>query len=614
MTILLMVIVYMARIAVIDRDYCKPSKCNLECIRFCPINKTSRTKKAVELAQDNKRAIINEDICMGCGICVKKCPFNAISIVNIPDELEKNVVHRYGENMFKLYNLPMLREGKILGIIGRNGSGKTTSIKILSGILKPNLGKYNNPPEWDEIIKAFKGTELQTYFKKLANKEIRAVVKIQYVELAKRRLKGTVKDLLKKADERGLFNDVIDYLNMKHIIERDVRKLSGGELQKFLIAAVLVKDANAYFFDEPCSYLDVKERLRIARAIHEFIPVNKVYIAVIEHDLTILDYISDNIVVIFGEPGVYGIVSKPYGVRVGINHYLRGYLPAENMRIRKEAISFNITVSNLEKTGLAREYPTSKWTKIVKKYATGFELLVEEGEIYKGEVIGIIGPNGIGKTTFVKILASDLDPDEGEVIISVEKISYKPQELSPKTFGEETVLDALKSANQQSINPTSWLYNELIKKLGLNKLLDRRIDELSGGELQKLAIAVTLSREADLYILDEPSAYLDVEERLTIARVIRRIIEEKRVSAFVVEHDFMILNFVSDRVMVFRGNPGIKGIAEKPLNLYQGLNILLKDLDITFRRDPETGRPRVNKPGSYLDRYQKSVGRYYMVE
>jgi len=337
----------MVRVAVVDREYCKPSKCNLECIRFCPINRT-RHKKAIELSPNNKHVVIYEDICIGCGICVKKCPYSAISIVNIPDELEKNVIHRYGENMFKLYNLPMPRLGNIMGIIGRNGSGKTTSIKILSGLMKPNLGRYNDPPDWDEIIKSFRGTELQTYFKKLVEGKIRSAVKIQYVELVKRKLRGRIKDLLEKADERGLFREVVEKLAIRKILDRRVQELSGGELQKFLIAAVILKDADAYFFDEPCSYLDVRERLRIAEAIREFIDVSKKYVFVVEHDLMILDYISDNVSIIYGEPGVYGIVSKPYGVRSGINNYLEGYLPAENMRIRKEPIVFRIQVEDRE--------------------------------------------------------------------------------------------------------------------------------------------------------------------------------------------------------------------------------------------------------------------------
>jgi len=601
----------LTRIAIIDREYCKPSKCNLECIRFCPINRRG-VKKAVELSPDGKVAVIYEDICIGCGICIKKCPFKAISIVNIPEEFEKNVVHRYGENMFKLYNLPILKKGRILGIIGRNGSGKTTSIKILSGLLRPNLGRYSEPPEWDEIIRRFRGTELQNYLKSLAGGKLRAVVKIQYVELAKRALKGTVKDLLKRADERGIYRDVIDYMGLKEVMHRNIKHLSGGELQKFLISAVLVKDADAYFFDEPCSYLDVRERMRIAKAIHEFINVSDRYIAVIEHDLTILDYISDNVVVIYGEPGVYGIVSKPYGVRAGINHYLQGYLPAENMRIRKEAIRFRILVS--ERISPTTDYPIVQWSSMIKSYGNGFKLLVEAGEAYPGEIIGILGPNGIGKTTFIKLLGGELEPDDGEVLIGVEKISYKPQEISPKIFDGDTVAANLRLADLNSLNPASWIYAELIRKLGLHRMLDRYVEDLSGGELQKLAIAVSLSRKAQLYLLDEPSAYLDVEERLSIARVIRRIIEEKRVTAFIVEHDLMLQNFAADKIMVFTGEPGITGKALKPVDLKTGFNMLLKELDITFRRDPVTGRPRVNKPGSYLDRYQKSRGEYYMLE
>ncbi len=600
----------MVRVAVVDREYCKPSKCNLECIRFCPINRTRR-KKAIELSPDGKHVVIYEDICIGCGICVKKCPYNAISIVNIPDELEKNVVHRYGENMFKLYNLPMPRLGSIMGIIGRNGSGKTTSIKILSGLMKPNLGRYNDPPDWDVIIKSFRGTELQTYFKKLAEGKIRSAVKIQYVELVKRKLRGRIKDLLEKADERGLLREVVEKLAIKKILDRRVQELSGGELQKFLIAAVILKDADAYFFDEPCSYLDVRERLRIAEAIREFIDVSKKYVFVVEHDLMILDYISDNVSIIYGEPGVYGIVSKPYGVRTGINNYLEGYLPAENMRIRKEPIVFRIQVEDREL--LKKEFPILKWSKLIKTYRTsGFKLVVDEGEAYPGEVLGIIGPNGIGKTTFIKILAGMLKPDNGEVLVGVEKISVKPQELSPKIFPEETVASNLRRASPDTLNPTTWIYNELVRKLGLNKMFDRYVEDLSGGELQKLAVAVSLAKPADLYLLDEPSAYLDVEERLSVAKVIRRIIEEKKKTALVVEHDLMLQNYISSSVIVFTGTPGINGHASKPMSNKEGFNILLKELGITVRKDPQTGRPRVNKPGSYLDRQQKAMGQYYM--
>ncbi len=602
----------MVRIAVVDRDYCRPSKCGLECIRFCPINRT-RSQKAIELSEDNKYVVIYEDICIGCGICVRKCPFKAISIVNLPDELEKNIVHRYGENLFKLYNLPIPKYGSILGIIGRNGSGKTTSIKILSGMLKPNLGRYDNPPDWDEVIKSFRGTELQNYLKKIADKKLRSVVKIQYVEYARRMLKGTVKQLLSKADERGLYREAVDEIGIRHLLDRKISQLSGGELQKFLIAAVIVKEADAYFFDEPCSYLDIRERIRVAETIRNLIDYNKKYVVIVEHDLMILDYISDHVSIIYGEPGVYGIVSKPYGVRTGINNYLDGYLQSENIRIRKEPIRFT---SHLSVQKIVKEtYPIVKWTKIIKEYpSSGFRLVIEEGETYPGTVLGLVGPNGIGKTTFIKILANEIEPDTGDILVSVENISTKPQEVSPKIFPGETVAETLREASHEALNPTTWLYGELIRKLGLNKLFERKIEDLSGGELQKLAVAYSLSKKADLYLLDEPSAYLDVEERIIIARIIRRIIEEKRKTALIVEHDLMLQNYVSDMIMVFTGKPGREGYCSRPMSNRDGFNTLLRELGITVRKDPHTGRPRVNKPGSYLDRVQKNIGKYYIVE
>jgi ATP-binding cassette subfamily E protein 1 len=211
-------------------------------------------------------------------------------------------------------------------------------------------------------------------------------------------------------------------------------------------------------------------------------------------------------------------------------------------------------------------------------------------------------------------LSGELKPTSGDVLISASNVSVKPQEVSPSLFQEETVLANLKAASQLAVDPTSWLYIELVKRLKLNRLLDRRVDELSGGELQKLAVAVSLAREADLYFLDEPSAYLDVEERISVAKVIRRIIEEKHKAAIVVEHDLLLQTYVSDRVMVFWGIPSVSGRSTRPMEIREGLNHLLKNLDITVRRDPDAGRPRINKPGSVLDREQKQRGVYFAID
>ncbi|ABM80347.1 ribosome biogenesis/translation initiation ATPase RLI [Hyperthermus butylicus] len=601
----------MARIAVIDYELCKPSKCHRECIAFCPVNLTGG--KAIEFDEARRKPVIYEETCVGCGICVKKCPFKAISIVNLPDELEKSVIHRYGRNGFKLYGLPVPREGRILGIIGKNGTGKSTALRILSGELRPNLGQVDGTtPSWDEVIRRFRGTELQNYFKKLAEGSIKAAHKIQYIDLVPRRVKGTVRQLLEKADERGIWRELVKELGLEKVLDRDIRQLSGGELQRFMVAAVLSKDATLYLFDEPSSYLDVRERVRVARTIRSYAPNNS-YLVVVEHDIAMLDYLSDYVVIMYGEPGVYGIASKPYGVRAGINHFLRGYLPAENMRIRSEPIRYTITATPSETTLSLKTYIS--WSKLTVSL-NGFQLRVEEGELHEGEVLGVVGPNGIGKTTFVRVLAGELKPTEGSVSkpAGTLKVSYKPQYVSPSLFGEDkTVEEVLAEANKSVLAPGSWLNVEILRRMRLDRLLDRRVGELSGGELQKLAVAVALAREADIYLLDEPSAYLDVEERLAVAKIIKRLTEARGAAAIVVEHDIAVQDYIASRIMVFTGTPGVEGHAHQPASLFDGMNTFLKELGITIRKDPETGRPRINKEGSFLDRLQKRLGKYYYI-
>jgi ATP-binding cassette subfamily E protein 1 len=590
----------MTRIAVIDESRCKPKRCNRTCYRFCPIVRT----KIEAIRFEGTKSVIVESLCSGCGICVRKCPFAAISIVNLPDELDKDCTHRFGPNTFKLFRLPTPSPGMVLGLLGQNGIGKTTTLRVLSGDVKLNLGNFENPPDWNEITQHFRGSILQDYFKRMSEGNLKVSHKPQYVDKIPRVVSGTVGQLLEKVDERGKLETLAGELELKQLWERPLEVLSGGELQRVAVAAAMSRDADVYLFDEPSSYLDVKQRLQVARVIRGLKDDQKI-VVVAEHDLAIIDYLSDQICIFYGEPGVYGVVSNVHGVRTGINVYLQGYIPDENVRFRKEAIVFH---EKPPTTTTGGGETLVQWEPLEKTFKE-FKLVANAGEMKRGEIVGILGANGIGKTTFIKILAGLEKADNGAEFSRL-KVSYKPQYISAGYDG--TVQMLLMSIAKENFS-SSWYKTEILQPLKIDQLLDRNVNELSGGELQKTAIAACLSRDAELFLFDEPSAYLDVEERLNMARAIRRVVENHHVTAFVVEHDVVTQDLIADHLMVFTGEPGVSGSAHPPTTLRKGMNMFLKEMQVTFRRDPATKRPRVNKEGSKLDKFQKEMGEYYYV-
>ncbi|QPG75148.1 Fe-S cluster-binding ribosome biosynthesis protein [Brettanomyces nanus] len=596
------------RIAVVSTDKCKPKKCRQECKKSCPVVKTGRL--CIEVEPKSKIAFISENLCIGCGICVKKCPFGAINIINLPTNLESQVTHRYSANSFKLHRLPTPRPGQVLGLVGTNGIGKSTALKILSGKLKPNLGRYDDPPDWEEIIRYFRGSELQNYFTKLLEDNIRAIIKPQYVDSIPHAIRGDEKRvgvLLKNRMERkDSAKHMIKALQLQHVLKREVAQLSGGELQRFAIAMTCIQKAAVYMFDEPSSYLDVKQRLKAAQVIRSLLNADTFIIAV-EHDLSVLDYLSDFICILYGVPSVYGVVTFPAGVREGINIFLDGHIPTENMRFRTESLQFRLADASdntlIEKTA-DFVYPSMARTQ------GEFKLTVEAGDFSDSEIIVMMGENGTGKTTLCRLLAGKLEPDEGSKAPKL-NVSMKPQKISPKFKGTVRQL-FLKKIRASFLSPQ--FNTDVIKPLKIQDIVDENVMHLSGGELQRVAIILALGRPADIYLIDEPSAYLDSEQRIICSKVIRRFIIHSKKTAFIVEHDFIMATYMADRVMVFEGEPSMSATAHKAESLLTGCNRFLKNLNVTFRRDPTSFRPRINKLDSQMDKEQKLAGNYFFLE
>jgi ATP-binding cassette subfamily E protein 1 len=580
-------------VAIIDQDEVTDEVRNIA-VKYDPLNRSGHD--GFHVTDDGELHIDDSKVMREHKLIEKKIPNDAIRIVPLPSETGQ-LVHQYGENGFRLYNLPAPNEGSVIGLLGRNGVGKTTALRILAGELVPNFGTPDGV-DWNRAVESFRGTILQTHLERLRDEAVTTADKSQRVDSLSDADDETVRQRLNSQSTDP--EHLIDELGLRSISDRSVADLSGGERQRVAIATTLLSDADLYLFDEPSSFLDAKQRSTVSHVIHERIRDTDASAIVIEHDLAMLDLLSDGIHIIYGEPGGFGVVSQRLSVRAGMNQFLDGYLAEENVQIRGDAIEF----PSASERGLPNEDPVFEYPGLQKEYPE-FALSVVPGQIYAGESIGIVGENALGKTTFVKLLAGSIEADSGTVPGTL-SVSYKPQYMTPDS--QETVRKQFTTVTDiHSRRFKTWIRDPF----DLEVLYDRPLDSLSGGELQRVGIALCLARDADLYLIDEPSAFLDVDRRVSLADEIHQFSKRTDRPVLVVDHDLFVIDRVADRVVVFEGTPGERGHANPPQPVREGMNAFLSSLEITFRRDERTGRPRVNKPGSQLDREQKSRGEYY---
>ncbi|MEC7689066.1 MAG: ribosome biogenesis/translation initiation ATPase RLI, partial [Candidatus Thermoplasmatota archaeon] len=549
----------------------------------------------------DKKCKILETACPVCLNRAKHCPGDAVILINLPEELDSDMTHCFGENGFRVFRLPTPREEAVIGILGQNGMGKSTAIQILSGALKPNLGDWGQEKEWEEIIENYPKGELRDYLEQVAESGVKVAVKPQYVDKLPKIFDGFVRELLERVDERNEVEKWAEEMGIVHLMERKLGALSGGELQRVAICATLLKEADVYFFDEATSYLDIHERMRVTRIIQSLAEMGR-RVLVVEHDLAILDILCDQVHIVYGERAGYGIFTPSRATRVAINAYLDGHLVEQNMRIRDKPITFQTGRIRSEEIG----EPILQWGDLVKTLGE-FTLSTEQGTVHSAEVVGVVGPNATGTTTMVKMLAGEIEADGGWTTMDA-KVSYKPQHVKPNFDG--TVREWLDTELGRSWHSGEF-QTKVVRPLNVHQLLELQARKLSGGELQAVWIVLCLGRDADIYLLDEPSAHLDANARMEAAKAIRRTMLSKEKAAMVIDHDIYFIDIVSDSLLVFEGEGGVQGNAIGPLPLRNGMNRFLKNVGITFRRDEDSKRPRINKQDSRKDREQKSSGEYF---
>lgn len=397
-------------------------------------------------------------------------------------------------------------------------------------------------------------------------------------------------------------------MQLDKLSSRLVKQLSGGEIQRLLISIASSKDAQSYLYDEPTAFLDIKQRIAASNIIQE--NVDRSYVVLIEHDLCIFDYISDYVMALYGEKGAFGVISSLYNTLNGINNYLEGYLPAENIRFRDQPVKFKpITLEDefIDRT----EYRYSECSYSYTGDTDGFKLIVEPGSFSTSEVILLIGENGTGKSTMIKMIAGMIKPDG----LDMPELCVSVKEQEVYVDSPLTVRDYI----YKKIGNTLYLQDfkvNVLTPLGVEKLFDLTVKDLSGGQMQRIAITVCLGAQADIYLLDDPSAYIDVEDRIVISKILRKFAYLSKKTIFLVEHDMIMATSTCDKVVVFTGKPGLSCTASSPTDLKTGINNFLKILDVTMRKDTfsGTGRPRINKKDFVRDREQKLKGEYFIIE
>ncbi len=406
-----------------------------------------------------------------------------------------------------------LRGGELLLIYGGSGSGKTTLLRVLAGV----MGRYVNG--WYKGIVRIHGKSPSILGSKTIIRLTAYVSQEPWYGILSPTVEGEVivnQLLVKKYDESEV-NGVLGKYGLSGLRKRLTYTLSSGETQRLLIASNRIRGASIYLLDEPSSYLDVEGRRILVEEVSRLVDEGSTVI-VVDHYLNLWrDSLSKILVLDNGRQIFFGDPDDRWFKR-------------DSIRWIREAKDKGKGSVSVEVDKLYYRYPGSRIHVI-----NGLSF-----KAWSSSITWIKGPNGAGKTTLLKIIVGLLKPNKGYVSVKGNPI-YVPENpllfFSEPTIREELYNNALDKG----------VVDELVDKFNIRHLLDRRLRYTSSGERRRIAIVSALTRGYDIICVDEPTAGLDLDNRLKVIDALVNAAEEGY-TVIVASHD-PLMEEVADNIV-----------------------------------------------------------------
>jgi ATP-binding cassette subfamily F protein 3 len=488
-----------------------------------------------------------------------------------------------------------VNSGERIGIIGANGSGKSTVFRLLMGFEHPDQGQITKPKNLrlgylPQDVLQFHGKTVLDQVMDVAEEVLAIETELSFftdlleqalpeAELA--RTAERQSRLLEEYQRLGGYDleararKVLSGLGFSaDDMNRPVEEISGGWAMRVALARILLAEPDLILLDEPTNHLDLDALIWL----EEYLVQTPSSLMLVSHDRVFLDNVVHKLLElengqITSYPGDFQHYLEEKEKKIqsqwsAYNHQQEQIRQIKRFidrnRARKDrARQVQGRIKMLDKMALIKP-PTSpdrfsftfpppsrapkvvlELKKITKSYGEQAVFSDMDLTIQRGDRVALLGPNGTGKTTLVKLMAGVLDPDSGQLSLgSGVSIAYFAQQQLELLNPQQTVLESLSSVAGDI--GQGQLRNLLGGFLFRNQEVDKRVSVLSGGERSRLLLCQILVQQANLLLLDEPNNHLDIQGR----RVLEEALQAYRGTICLVSHDRHLINAVANKVFV----------------------------------------------------------------